>query len=257
ASLPYSCKPGQAITQPWFPLACAELISTSTTTSIEIRRRRCPSLDPIAQHTSQSISHPSILTDRQNPNTVIIRTEQASTRSTIFLNRKARAQINKPPTHHTQILFSKMSQKLEQPPAYTQSGLQSPQPAYQGGSPSHSPAPGGYFSPGGQPNNSGYGGSPQPPAGYGGSPQPPAGYGGSPHPPMGYGGSLGPQGYYSQHGTPQQGFYPPQQGPPGAYYAPQQGGYYPPQQQDKGASSGLMGACLGALACCCCLELLF
>ncbi|KAI1825324.1 hypothetical protein F4861DRAFT_502424 [Xylaria intraflava] len=120
-----------------------------------------------------------------------------------------------------------MSQKHDQPPAYQQGGAgpQAPQPVY------HQQQP------------------------YGGGPNYP-GYG--PNPGMSY--QQQPGGYY----PPQQSgpYYPPQQGP--GYYPPQQqGGYYPPQggyYQDSRAGAGAggcLGALLGALACCCCLDLLF
>jgi hypothetical protein len=84
-----------------------------------------------------------------------------------------------------------------------------------------------------------------------------------------YGGQPQQQGYYPTqqgYGQPQQnqqGYYP--QGQP-MYYPPQQQGGYPPQQQgyyanDRGNSgSGAGGICAGimaAMACCCCLDILF
>ncbi|KAI0914932.1 hypothetical protein F4824DRAFT_264236 [Ustulina deusta] len=117
-----------------------------------------------------------------------------------------------------------MSQKYDDPPAYHGSpGPQAPQAAYH-----QQPY-------GGDPNYPGY--APGPNMGY--HQQQPGGY-----PP--------PQ---------QGGYYPPQQGY--GQYPPQQGGYYPPQgghyQQDgRGAAGGgCLGALLGTLACCCCLDLLF
>ncbi|KAI1769503.1 hypothetical protein GGR53DRAFT_461226 [Hypoxylon sp. FL1150] len=112
---------------------------------------------------------------------------------------------------------------------------------------------------------------------------PPPAYGEPPqHPQPAYQGGYPPQSQY--YGNQQQGYYQPnpnmgyyqqQQGPPpqgpypgGAYpaYPPQQGAYYqqgrPPQgyyqHQNQGSSAdGCLGALLGALACCCCLDFLF
>ncbi|KAI0393183.1 hypothetical protein F5Y17DRAFT_459178 [Xylariaceae sp. FL0594] len=115
-----------------------------------------------------------------------------------------------------------MSNKYDAPPpSYNQGGPQPPQAAY---------------------HQQSYGDPNQYPGGY------------APTPNMSYQQQQGP------YGPPQQGgYYPPQQqqGP----YPPQQGGYYPPQggyyqEQDRGGS-GCMGALLGALACCCCLDILF
>ncbi|KAH8656130.1 hypothetical protein BGZ60DRAFT_567964 [Tricladium varicosporioides] len=73
-------------------------------------------------------------------------------------------------------------------------------------------------------------------------------------PPMGYNqqgqNPYGPQGYYA---GPQQGYYGPN-GQQGYYGQPQ--GQYIDQRGNRGGP-GFMEACLGALACCCCLELLF
>jgi hypothetical protein len=68
-----------------------------------------------------------------------------------------------------------------------------------------------------------------------------------------------PQGYYGQQGP----MYYQQQGPPQGYYADNRGQYGPGgygYQQPYGGGSAAEGVCaglLGALACCCCLELLF
>jgi len=87
---------------------------------------------------------------------------------------------------------------------------------------------------------------------YSGPQQPEPAYGG--YPPQGapYGQNNG---YYQSN--PNMGYYPPQGGPPpqGAYYPPQQG--YPPPQERKSGSGGCLTGCLGALACCCCLDMLF
>ncbi|CAJ2513584.1 Uu.00g017030.m01.CDS01 [Anthostomella pinea] len=116
-----------------------------------------------------------------------------------------------------------MSYKADQPPPYGVAP-QHPQAAYQGGYPQQQPQ-GPYG--GGPPNQGGY-------------------YQGNPN-----------MGYHQQQQGPPQGYYPPQQG----YYPPQQGGYPPPQgyypQQRQSNSDGCMGALLGALACCCCLDCLF
>lgn len=85
------------------------------------------------------------------------------------------------------------------------------------------------------------------------------------------GGQPQQQGYYPPqqgYGQPQQnqqGYYP--QGQQPMYYPPQQQGYPPQQQQgyyanDRGRSggSGAGGICAGimaAMACCCCLDILF
>ncbi|OBT87225.1 hypothetical protein VE02_04893 [Pseudogymnoascus sp. 03VT05] len=122
-------------------------------------------------------------------------------------------------------------------------------------------------------------------------------YGGSPYPPQpahlnpgqdgggsnqAYYGSPSPQPQYSnpqvqygspqpQYGAPAQGYYqsgPPrqmgyqQQGPPMGYQqGPPMGYQQYPQQDERGHSSGAAGGCLGALcaamACCCCLDILF
>jgi hypothetical protein len=100
-------------------------------------------------------------------------------------------------------------------------------------------------------------------------PNSPAPQGGSPGTAQDYYGGGQPQqqgGYYPQQGygqPQQQGYYP--QGQP-MYYPPQQQGYPPQQQQgyyanDRGRSGdGAGGICAGimaALACCCCLDILF
>ncbi|KAK8206570.1 hypothetical protein M8818_004403 [Zalaria obscura] len=88
---------------------------------------------------------------------------------------------------------------------------------------------------------------------------------------QGYYGSPAPQGYGSPAPYQQGPYGPPQQqgyqqgpyGPPqqqGMYYQQQpmyapQGGYY--QQQQRGSSGeGICAGIMGALACCCCLDLL-
>jgi hypothetical protein len=77
---------------------------------------------------------------------------------------------------------------------------------------------------------------------------------------QGYNQSPGPGGYYQQN--PQMGYHqqgPYQQGP----YPPPQGyhGQHPPQgyyQDDRGGRKpGCLEGMLAALACCCCLDLLF
>ncbi|KAI1190449.1 hypothetical protein F5B17DRAFT_73673 [Nemania serpens] len=128
-----------------------------------------------------------------------------------------------------------MSHKYDEPPAYQQGGPgpQVPQAAYQ-----QQPYSG-------NPNYPGYASAPN--MGYHQQQPPPQHYPGG-YPPQ----QQGPGGYY----PPQQGpggYYPPQQ--QGGYYPPQQGGYYGP---DRGAGAGgCLGALLGTLACCCCLDLLF
>ena len=63
------------------------------------------------------------------------------------------------------------------------------------------------------------------------------------------------QGYPQQYGPPQGGYYGPPQGmyyqggPPQGYYAGQRGG--------PSAGEGICAGLLGALACCCCLDLMF
>ncbi|KAI0848309.1 hypothetical protein F5Y00DRAFT_238826 [Daldinia vernicosa] len=90
-----------------------------------------------------------------------------------------------------------------------------------------------------------------------------------------------PQAAYQQepYGAPQQPYYqqqpgmnygqpPPQGGYPAGPYPPQQQGYYPQpgyapqgqyqnQPQQSSSKDGCLGALLGALACCCCLDCLF
>lgn len=114
-----------------------------------------------------------------------------------------------------------MSYKQDQPPAYGSGGPQQPQAAYQGGYPGQQQQ--------WDPN--------QPP------PQD-----------RGYYQPQQNMGYYQ---PPPQG-YPPQQG---AYYQqggyPQQGYYQQPQQQSSSGRDGCLGALVGALACCCCLDILF
>lgn len=120
-------------------------------------------------------------------------------------------------------------------------------PPYGGGSP-YPPQPA-HLNPGpdGGSNQDYYGGaSPQPQYG---SPQPQ------------YGAPA--QGYYQSGPPPQMGYQ--QQGPPMGYQQGPPMGYqqYPQQQyqDDRGHSSGAAGGCLGALcaamACCCCLDILF
>lgn len=86
---------------------------------------------------------------------------------------------------------------------------------------------------------------------YSGPQQPQPAYGG--HPPQGA--PYDPnQGYYQSNQN--MGYFPQQGGPPpqGAYYPPQQG--YPPPQERGSGSGGCLTGCLGALACCCCLDML-
>lgn len=100
---------------------------------------------------------------------------------------------------------------------------------------------------------------------------PPQSYNQGPGP---YGGDPNQQAYYQSnpnmgYGSPpppgQGGYYPPQQQQGGYYPPPQQGypppqqGYYaqPQQQQSKSGRDGCLGALVGALACCCCLDCLF
>ncbi|KAI4731820.1 hypothetical protein E4T49_00094 [Aureobasidium sp. EXF-10728] len=68
----------------------------------------------------------------------------------------------------------------------------------------------------------------------------------------------GQQQGYPPQGYPQQQGYPPQQGQP-MYY--QQQGYPPPQgyvqQQQGSGAGGICAGVLSALACCCCLDILF
>jgi hypothetical protein len=116
-----------------------------------------------------------------------------------------------------------MSHKVDEPPAYNQ-GPHPPQQAYYGGQSSQYPPNDGYYQPGPQMNY---------------NQQYPAG----PYPPQGYGQQQGP--------------YPPQQGYGPQGHHPPQGGYY---QDDRGrgaGSTGILGACLAAMACCCCLDCLF
>lgn len=64
-------------------------------------------------------------------------------------------------------------------------------------------------------------------------------------------------GYYGQPGmqVPPQGMYYQQQGPMYGYPQQQPYGYYP---QDRGmGGSGICAGLLGALACCCCLDMMF
>ncbi|MCJ1449167.1 MAG: hypothetical protein MMC23_009686 [Stictis urceolatum] len=100
------------------------------------------------------------------------------------------------------------------------------------------------------------------------SPMPPQGYN-SYHSAGPYGPPVPQQGYYGPPG-PQQGmYYGPPQGGPGSYgpYGPgPQGPYYggPGQgyrgygqyERDRGAGEGVCAGIFGALACCCCLDLL-
>lgn len=72
-----------------------------------------------------------------------------------------------------------------------------------------------------------------------------------------YGPGPAPGGYYGQ---PQQMHYgqQPQPGYPGYGYGPQpQYGYYADQRGGPSAGEGICAGLLGALACCCCLDLLF
>ncbi|KAF7871725.1 hypothetical protein EAF04_003832 [Stromatinia cepivora] len=129
-----------------------------------------------------------------------------------------------------------MSKKYEEGP---------PPPAYGSDGPSQNPAPvmpqAAYMQP-----------SPSPQPQYQQQPyqQPyPQQYTQQGYPPQGGYYAPGPQmGYHQQ---PQYGY---QQQP----YGYQQGyGQQPYGQQQRGSSSeGFLGACLGALACCCCLDLL-
>jgi hypothetical protein len=129
-----------------------------------------------------------------------------------------------------------MSKPYDQPPAYD-NGPQQPQAAYQ------------------QPYNTGAYGQQQQQGPYGGGND-------------GYYQSNPNMGYYNQ----QQGGYPPpmngggyyNQQQQGYYGPPQQGGYYqqgyPPQgryQDDRSSGPGCLEGVLAALACCCCLDLLF
>jgi hypothetical protein len=87
------------------------------------------------------------------------------------------------------------------------------------------------------------------------------------YPPQNSNGYYGPPQGWNQGPPPQGGPWPPQGQQPYAYYgAPQQGMYYqqgPPVgyvDDGRGRSSGGSGFCgalLGALACCCCLDMLF
>jgi hypothetical protein len=141
-----------------------------------------------------------------------------------------------PPENHTRIPHciaphrtATMSHKYDEPPAY-QAGPQAPQAAYQ-----QQPY-------GGDPNYPGYSSAPN--MGY--------------HQQQSQGGFYPPQhGGYPPHQQQQGGYYPPHQQQQGGYYPPQQGGYYPQQQNRSGGDGGCMNAVFGALACCCCLELLF
>lgn len=87
---------------------------------------------------------------------------------------------------------------------------------------------GGYYNPNqqGPPQQGYYGGQPQ--GGY---------YGGPPGPQQGYYGQPGPQGMYYQ------------QQPVQGYYADRPGG--------SGSGGGICAGILGALACCCCLDMMF
>ncbi|OJJ50037.1 hypothetical protein ASPZODRAFT_128627 [Penicilliopsis zonata CBS 506.65] len=124
-----------------------------------------------------------------------------------------------------------MSYKPEgAPPSYPQP-IHDPN-AYQG-TPVNSPPPGQeYYNQNGYYPPNQYG---QPQPGYG-PPQP--GYG----PPQGYG-APPPQGMYYQ----QQGYPPPQQG----YYADDRG------DRGMGAGGGICAGIMAAMACCCCLDILF
>ncbi|EEP82308.1 predicted protein [Uncinocarpus reesii 1704] len=70
-------------------------------------------------------------------------------------------------------------------------------------------------------------------------------------------------GQQPQYPPQQQGYYPPQQGYPqqGMYYGPQGGqqpqqGYYVDDRR-SGMGTGICAGILGALACCCCLDIIF
>ena len=96
----------------------------------------------------------------------------------------------------------------------------------------------------------------EPPAYPGGPQAPAAAYHGGGNYNQPYQNAYGPPppqgGYYQpqpQMGYHQQGPYPPQQ----QGYYPQQGGYYQDQRRGPGCLEGM----LAALACCCCLDLLF
>jgi len=82
--------------------------------------------------------------------------------------------------------------------------------------------------------------------------QPQMGYGPQPPAAAYHGGGPGPGPYQQPY---HQGYGPP---PPGAYYQPhpQHGGYYQHQQSQR-RSPGCLEGMLAALACCCCLDLLF
>ncbi|TVY24386.1 hypothetical protein LHYA1_G007465, partial [Lachnellula hyalina] len=81
----------------------------------------------------------------------------------------------------------------------------------------------------------------------------------APGPQMGYA-QQGPYAHAQQGGYyngPQQGYGPqPGYGPPqgAGYYYGQPQGQYVDQRRNGGASDGFMGALLGSLACCCCLD---
>ncbi|KAI1402136.1 hypothetical protein F4819DRAFT_485912 [Hypoxylon fuscum] len=119
-----------------------------------------------------------------------------------------------------------MANKYDEPPAYG-APPQHPQASYQGGYPPQGPGP------------------------YGGDPNQQNHYQSNPN-----------MGYYQQGQGP-----PPQGGYPGGPYPPQQGGYYPqqqgyppqgyPPQQRNDSRDGCLGALLGLVACCCCLDCLF
>ncbi|EKD19683.1 uncharacterized protein L3040_001971 [Drepanopeziza brunnea f. sp. 'multigermtubi'] len=72
-----------------------------------------------------------------------------------------------------------------------------------------------------------------------------------PHPQQPYGQQPG-MGYPPQQQYPQQ----PYPYGPGPRYAPQ-GQYLDQRGRQSGAAEGVLGGCLAALACCCCLDFLF
>ncbi|CAL3965489.1 unnamed protein product [Diplocarpon coronariae] len=78
---------------------------------------------------------------------------------------------------------------------------------------------------------------------------PPGQYG--QYPPQGQYGQYPPQGQYGQQG----GYAPNPQMNYGGY-APQ-GQYLDARRDTTGAGSGCLGGCLAAMACCCCLDILF
>ncbi|KAH8680912.1 hypothetical protein BX600DRAFT_428889 [Xylariales sp. PMI_506] len=112
-----------------------------------------------------------------------------------------------------------MASKYDDPPAYS-GPPQAPQPSYQ--------------------QHGGY--PPQQQVGFYGPPQQGGYY--QPNPNMGY---------YPPQQQQQQGPYGPPQG--GGYYG--QPGYYPQGRYQDSSSMGCLEGMLAALACCCCLDLLF